>query len=90
MVALQIRDVPDDVRRVLAAQATANGQSLQTYLLSLVTREAERARNLALLDAFDDARDGSDVTADDIVAALDRARQERTHTLTLRGEGASQ
>lgn len=90
MVALQIRDVPDDVRRVLSAQAAASGQSLQAYLLSLVTREADRARNLALIDDFVEERDGSSVTADDVVGALDRARQERTHTLTLRTDGASE
>lgn len=79
MVVLQIRDVPDDVRLVLAEQAAASGQSLQVYLLGLVTREADRTRNLALLDDFDDERDGSAVTAEDVVAALaigGRARAE--------------
>lgn len=39
-VALQIRDVPETLRDVLAAQAAARGQSLQAYLLDVVTREA--------------------------------------------------
>lgn len=39
-VALQIRDVPDDIRDLLAAQAAARGQSMQAYLLDVVSREA--------------------------------------------------
>jgi hypothetical protein len=39
-VALQIRDVPDDVRDLLAKQARNRGQSMQAYLLDVVTREA--------------------------------------------------
>lgn len=39
-VALQIREVPDDIRDLLAQQAAARGQSMQAYLLDVVTREA--------------------------------------------------
>lgn len=39
-VALQIRDVPDEVRDLLAEQAHRRGQSMQAYLLDVVTREA--------------------------------------------------
>jgi len=42
-LALQIRDVPEDVRDRLASEARRRGQSLQAYLLGLVTREAELA-----------------------------------------------
>ncbi|WP_256837802.1 hypothetical protein [Ornithinimicrobium faecis] len=55
--------------------------------MGLMASEADRARNLALLDDFDGERDGSDVTAEDVVAALDRARQEQTRTLIMRIEG---
>jgi hypothetical protein len=44
-VALQIRDVPDDVRDMLAAEAKRQGQSVQAYLLDLVEREARLLRN---------------------------------------------
>mgnify|MGYP000944540736 CR=1 FL=1 len=43
-IALQIRDVPEDVRDVLAAEAAKRGQSVQAYLLGLVQREARIAR----------------------------------------------
>jgi hypothetical protein len=50
MVALQIRDVPDEIRDALAAVAKARGMSLQSLLLELVTFEARRARNLKVLE----------------------------------------
>ncbi|MFF3670056.1 hypothetical protein [Microtetraspora malaysiensis] len=49
MVALQIRDVPAEVRDALAEQANARGMSLQGLLLELVTTEARRSRNLDIL-----------------------------------------
>jgi hypothetical protein len=77
MVALQIRDVPEDVRQSLAGLAASRGQSLQAYLLTLVTEEARRWNNLALLDRFGARVDGSRLTVEDVVAAIERARTER-------------
>ncbi|HEX4702348.1 MAG TPA: hypothetical protein VH352_09505 [Pseudonocardiaceae bacterium] len=57
-VALQIRDVPDADRDVLAELARQRGQSLQAFLLALLAREAGFARNLALLRQFDGRSDG--------------------------------
>jgi hypothetical protein len=61
MVALQIRDVSEEVRDALAAQAKARGQSLQSYLLELVEMQARRLRNTAVLDRFAGRSDGSRV-----------------------------
>lgn len=44
-VALQIRNVPDEVRDALAERASQLGQSMQAFLLDLVQREARLARN---------------------------------------------
>ncbi|MQY23409.1 FitA-like ribbon-helix-helix domain-containing protein [Nocardia macrotermitis] len=44
-IALQIRDVPEDVRDVLAQQAAQRGQSLQAYLLAVIQHEARLLRN---------------------------------------------
>lgn len=44
-VALQIRNVPEDVRDTLAAHAERDGQSLQTFLLAMLEREAAMLRN---------------------------------------------
>lgn len=81
MVALQIRDVPDEVRDSLAGLAAARGQSLQAFLLALVTDEARRSSNLALLDRFTDRRDGSRLSVDEILSALDEARANRERHL---------
>jgi plasmid stability protein len=59
MVALQIRDVPDEVRDTLAERARERGQSLQAFLLGLVEAEARRARNASLLAQFSGRSDGS-------------------------------
>lgn len=42
MVAVTIRDVPDDVRDELAARAALAGQSLQAYLRDLLVHAAEK------------------------------------------------
>jgi plasmid stability protein len=49
-VALQIRDVPEEYRDVLAAEAAEHGQSMQAYLLDLVAREVRVVQNA---NAFD-------------------------------------
>lgn len=75
-VALQIRDVPEDIRDALADLARSRGQSLQAFLLALVQREARFARNLALLSQFDGRDDGvSDSTS--VTDVLDQVRAER-------------
>lgn len=49
-VALQIRDVPDEVRDALTKEARRQGQSVQAYLLHLVEREAKRLRNASAFE----------------------------------------
>lgn len=77
MVAIQIRDVPDDVRNALAQQAEAGGQSLQRYLLGVLTSQARRARNLDALERFaareDGVRSRPGETAADLAAVRDTA-----------------
>lgn len=84
MVALQIRDVPDDVRQTLADRALARGQSLQAFLLTLVEDEARRSTNLALLDRFAGRDDGSRLSADEATDTLDGARADRDPQLAGR------
>ncbi|MGH9073029.1 MAG: hypothetical protein ACRDZQ_02760 [Acidimicrobiales bacterium] len=82
MVALQIRGVPDDIRQTLADRAAARGQSLQSFLLALVTNEARRSTNLALLERFGGRQDGSQLSTAQVTEALDRARAEREAVLS--------
>jgi antitoxin FitA len=49
-VALQIRDVPEEVRDAIAKMAAAKGQSMQAYLLELVSQQARFARNAEMFD----------------------------------------
>jgi hypothetical protein len=81
MVALQIRDVPGDVRQTLADSAARRGQSLQAFLLTLVTDEAKRSANVAMLKRFTHRQDGSSLTAADLSLAVDHARAERERDL---------
>ncbi|HEY0216811.1 MAG TPA: hypothetical protein VGC57_10510 [Cellulomonas sp.] len=77
MVALQIRDVPEEVRDVLTERARAKGQSLQAFLREVVLREASFAHNVALLDAALSRRAASAATGQDVLDALDEARTGR-------------
>jgi len=45
MSLLQIRNVPDESRRVLKARAAARGESLNGYLLELIDREVADRRS---------------------------------------------
>jgi hypothetical protein len=49
-VALQIRDVPEEVRDVIAERASKLGQSMQAFLLNLIEREARLARNAEMFE----------------------------------------
>lgn len=55
-VSLQIRNVPEDIRDQIARLAAAEGQSVQSYLLSLLQREARAGRNAELFDLTDHIR----------------------------------
>ncbi len=77
MVALQIRDVPEEVRDALAAQAKARGQSLQAYLLELVEVRARRLRNTAALDRFAGRSDGARSMPGESAAELSDQREQR-------------
>ena len=78
MTLIQIRDVPEAVREELARKAAAAGQSMQSYLLSELTRLAERP-SMAEITQRAQARakaSGSTVTMQDAVAAV-RAVRDR-------------
>ncbi|HWJ53603.1 MAG TPA: Arc family DNA-binding protein [Propionibacteriaceae bacterium] len=51
-VALQIREVPEEVRDAIAKRAAEKGQSMQAYLLELVSADARR---ISIADMFDRA-----------------------------------
>ena len=77
MVALTIRNVPDEVRDELAARAARSGRSLQEYLAAALTELASRP---AVEDVLARARErvsrtGSRIAVEDILAARDADRR---------------
>jgi plasmid stability protein len=72
--ALQIRDVPDEVRRQLKARAAAAGKSLNRYLLDVMEREVARPTMQEVLHRAARRTERSTASA---LGALDAARQER-------------
>ncbi|HUK71354.1 MAG TPA: hypothetical protein VLW50_21720 [Streptosporangiaceae bacterium] len=81
MVALQIRDVPEELRDRLSELASQRGQSLQAYLFDVVSDEARRQDNLAVLDRFGQGAYGTRLSPADIADALRTARAERDAAL---------
>lgn len=76
MVALQIRDVPDEVRTALAAKAARKGQSLQGLLLDIVFREAAFENNITLIDEISTWPSRGAFTGDDVIEAVRAGRRE--------------
>lgn len=81
MALMQIRDVPDEVRSVLKARAARRGESLNSYLLGLLRREAARPTVDEVLERAAQRSERASVSA---LTAVSEARAERT---TARGRG---
>jgi antitoxin FitA len=77
MVALQIREVSEDLRNRLAAIAQERGQSLQSYLLDVVNDEVRRHDNMAVLERFSRPRYGTRLEVGDVVDTLRAERAAR-------------
>lgn len=71
---VQIRDVPDDVRRTLKSRAALAGTSLSEYLRAELTRVAERP---APQELWDRLRARESVDADETSAEAVRALREQ-------------
>jgi len=79
MVALQIRDVPLEIRDALTAEAQRRELSLQTYLLDVLTSEASSLRTRAWVDRRRRAATSrlGGVSTERILAAVAEARSSR-------------
>ena len=80
MSTMTIRDIPDEVRDVLAQDARERGQSLQAFLLAILHRQAAFSRNRQLLAEIEDdlTTGGAGPDAPDAAELLRQARAERT------------
>lgn len=75
---LQIRDVPEEVRRALKARAAAQGVSLNSYLLRLLGRDAARPTAAEVFRRAAQRSQHPEVSAVDVLSA---ARKERENEL---------
>jgi len=75
---LQIRNVPDEARRVLKARAAERGESLNAYLVNLLTREVARP---TVAEVLDRAARRSERATTSALEALDEARSGRAEQL---------
>lgn len=85
MVAIQIRDVPDETRSELAAQAKERGQSMQAFLLHVLNERADTGHNRRLLAEW--ARQPLVVEGAepfDSVAYIRKLREDREQELASR------
>ncbi|HEY5854187.1 MAG TPA: hypothetical protein VIW24_09095 [Aldersonia sp.] len=73
-VAIQIKDVPEEVRDAIAARAAARGQSTQVYLRALLEREFRAERNRHLLNGLI-AHRSLDMSTEDVVAEIRAGRE---------------
>ncbi len=86
MVAVQIRDVPEEIRDRLADIAMERGQSLQAYLLDLVTDEVRRRDNVAVLQKFSQNSYGTRLSHADVLGVLRAERAARDLSLGVPGD----
>ncbi|MEV6102385.1 hypothetical protein [Nocardia sp. NPDC051981] len=74
-VAIQIKDVPKEVRDAIAARAAARGQSTQVYLRALLEREFRAERNKHLLETLV-GRLSLSMSADEAVEEIGGGRED--------------
>lgn len=74
-VLLQIRNVPEDARRVLKARAAERGLSLNTYLLELIDREVAQPTAAEVLGRAAQRSEHATASAVDVIRASRDARE---------------
>ncbi len=90
-ITVTVRDVPEDVRDTLAQYARQQGQSLQAFLLAVLTRQSRYARNQQVLAAVEDELAASADAGPDAPAAADvlaAVRATRVDTASADPAGA--
>jgi plasmid stability protein len=78
---MQIRNVPEDARRVLKARAARAGKSLNSYLLDVIEREVSRP---TLDEVFERVQQRSERSPVSSLKAVQQARDERSHPTVQR------
>lgn len=73
---VQIRNVPDETRRALKSRAAARGESLNAYLLGVLSREVERPTVAEVLERAGRRDENVDVSSVDILRSTRAAREQ--------------
>ncbi|MFK0236132.1 FitA-like ribbon-helix-helix domain-containing protein [Streptomyces vinaceus] len=76
MTAFTIREVPDDIARRIKVRAAEAGQSLQSYLLGLVTRDAAQPTLGEMADRAERYAT-EDIDIQDVLDVIDAGRAGR-------------
>ncbi len=79
---LQVRNVPDDARRALKARAAARGESLNAYLLTVLTREASTPTVAEVLRRAASRAERSTGSVVDVLAEVRAERDEQLRERT--------
>lgn len=74
---LQVRAVPEDVRRALKARAAANGESLNSYLLRLLEREVAQPTVGEVLERAAQRAERAPRSAVEVIEEERRVREAR-------------
>ncbi len=74
---LTLRAIPARVRATLAARAKARHQSINAYLIDVLTREADTPTMSEVLADVEAIRRPTGLTGEDAVAAVREARDTR-------------
>ena len=74
MTNVTVRDLDPHVHAALVARAEAEGRSLQQFLTRELTRLAERRSNSALFSQIEARGGGLDLTAENILDAIELGR----------------
>lgn len=73
-VAIQIKDVPEEIRDAIVQRAAARGQSTQTYLRAMLEREFRAERNRQVIESLVGRRSLT-MDADTVVAEIRSGRE---------------
>jgi len=87
MSAIQIRDVPDATRAILARAAAQRDESLQVYLSGVLEQEARRVQNGELVRSYATNRRSGGLRVD-AVDLVREAREERQQQIADALDGA--
>lgn len=78
MVALQIRNISDEMRDTLAREAQSRGVSLQSYLEQVLAREIANIRNRNFVESYDPIKPMAGESVDVVeIIKESRAQQDR-------------